>query len=417
MKREKSLVAICIPTHNHPEVVEDVLRESLDIYKKYNVDVYYYDSSENDDTQRVINSFKMVGYSNLYYVRVPYDWGVDYKVQMIFSQYKFQKDYEYIIPLKDRVYYSDNLWQCVISGMQKKPDIMLVGLSVYNNSFGTFVEYTNPVAFYRDCGWLTTSLDAVIYRYKSILSDFDMEQYNIENKNKPYNIYWVAYVLLFRKLAEGKRVIAIISDNDRIIINSELGKSSWKNDTFKIWKDYWIAVNEGLPQLYNEIKKSVIKTTSSLPWLLGSRELMIELHEMGVLTPASINQVLDRWEEVSNIPPDTMVDIAYGIYDSRHDTYIESGDCSHSVAIINGLLSKVKQDRISINNIPFELLEEMSIMEIEANTSLTLRKKEIIQGSISDVIIYIKMTNTKENTVKGLQMLVSYLLLLNNKYE
>ena len=41
-------LAICIPTYNNSEIVEELLIRCGDIYKRKSFDVYIYDSSENE---------------------------------------------------------------------------------------------------------------------------------------------------------------------------------------------------------------------------------------------------------------------------------------------------------------------------------------------------------------------------------
>ena len=47
---EEAGIAYCIPTYNHPQVMEDVLGKCLPLYQKYKIDVYVYDSSTDNKT-------------------------------------------------------------------------------------------------------------------------------------------------------------------------------------------------------------------------------------------------------------------------------------------------------------------------------------------------------------------------------
>ena len=62
-------LAICIPTYNNSELVEELLIRCGDIYKRKSFDVYIYDSSENEETKVVVNRFQKK-YNNLFYTAI-----------------------------------------------------------------------------------------------------------------------------------------------------------------------------------------------------------------------------------------------------------------------------------------------------------------------------------------------------------
>ncbi len=50
-------VALCIPTYQRHECVGEFLKEYAGYYQKYDIDIYYYDSSPDDKTFSVVKKF------------------------------------------------------------------------------------------------------------------------------------------------------------------------------------------------------------------------------------------------------------------------------------------------------------------------------------------------------------------------
>ena len=50
-------MVVCMPTCGHPNVIEDVLQHCAEVYKRYALDVYFYDSSKDEETKKVIENY------------------------------------------------------------------------------------------------------------------------------------------------------------------------------------------------------------------------------------------------------------------------------------------------------------------------------------------------------------------------
>ena len=69
MEQKPGNIAYCIPTYNHPDTIRDVLEKSAALYKEYGIDIYIYDSSEERDTEDIVNEFIQCGYDNIFYIK------------------------------------------------------------------------------------------------------------------------------------------------------------------------------------------------------------------------------------------------------------------------------------------------------------------------------------------------------------
>lgn len=70
MEQKPGNIAYCIPTYNHPDTIRDVLEKSAALYKEYGIDIYIYDSSEERDTEDIVNEFIQCGYDNIFYIKM-----------------------------------------------------------------------------------------------------------------------------------------------------------------------------------------------------------------------------------------------------------------------------------------------------------------------------------------------------------
>ena len=87
-------IAVCVATYNRANIVDDVLKNSIYHYHGCGIDVYYYDSSEGNETELVIKKYQKAGFDNLYYVRVPSEEGVEQKLLRIFKGEGLEKEYD-----------------------------------------------------------------------------------------------------------------------------------------------------------------------------------------------------------------------------------------------------------------------------------------------------------------------------------
>lgn len=406
-------LAVCIPTYRHPQVVEDVLESSIQDYYDCGIDIYYYDSSENDETEKVVLRYKEQGFDNLYYVKAAPEYGYGEKIELIFRGGidGNLKKYDYIWPVKDRSYCPKETLLEIIKQMEEWADVIFLG--VLRKESGNIL-YDKADDFYRDWAWLATSLDVTIYKQSSMLDDCNVELEELCGFEYMKN--WIQYAFLFHKLTKlDKKKIMVLCGNTRIF-NSGLGESSWPNTdkVFKAAKDYWIEANENLPDCYNEYKNDVIKRFAMLPFILGGRARLMELHQRGVLTPESYESVSVNWNKVSDVPIETLYEIAYGLYDPSHDLgaadCIEGGD--KTIDILVKIAEMIKNGKMSKEQIPLDDIVECILTDLIDKKRYPKDVLNLISGSVNDIGTYIMRDGTdREDICRAMQLLVNFMLL------
>lgn len=92
----KYSIACCFLTHNHPDIVKDILDKCLKIYANFGVDIFFYDDSDDDATKQIAEKKISEGASNLFYIDVHSAINGDHKYYLILQGYGLPKDYDYI---------------------------------------------------------------------------------------------------------------------------------------------------------------------------------------------------------------------------------------------------------------------------------------------------------------------------------
>lgn len=288
-------IAMCMFTHNHPETVEQVLAATCLNYYFHGVDVYYYDSSDDDATEKLVREWINRGYTNLYYVNVK---GLQLRDKWIAVSRGegLAKHYDYIWPSKDRTIWPKETLDAVREHIAEYPDIMYLEVRG-NDSEPEKSVYGDGIMLYRRHSLGLTSIDTSIYKYDSVFSD-TAEYQNVFEKVSGF-IHWY---LILKKLAEMEKPKCCILQGKRITLYDVKTESMWADRPFYVWKDCWINANEQLPNCYAPYRDQVIKYVASQPWLLGGIERLKELKAAGALTVEKLGEIEKDWERVSDIP-------------------------------------------------------------------------------------------------------------------
>lgn len=288
-------IAMCMFTHNHPDTVVQVLAATCLNYYLHGVDVYYYDSSEGDETEKIVRAWINKGYTNLYYVNVK---GLMLKDKWIAVSKGegLAKRYDYIWPSKDRTIWPKETLDAVREHIVEYSDIMY--LEVRGNASEPEKNvYGDGITLYRRHSLGLTSIDTSIYKYDSVFSDTAAYQESLENAPGFSHFY-----MILKKLSEIRNPKLYVLQGGRINLYDVKTESSWAKQAFSVWKDSWINANEQLPDCYAPYRDQVIKYVASQPWLLGGIERLRELKTMGVLTEEKLGEIESNWERVSDIP-------------------------------------------------------------------------------------------------------------------
>lgn len=370
-----SNIAMCVMTYNHPKVVDDVLSKCIENYSLCGIDIIYYDGSDNYDTKEVVNKYIDFGYNNLFYF---HEW--DDNSGTRFNRIMGGKDelekYEYIWLAKDRSYCEMDMLKAIQLAAEEGHHVIFLGVNWFGNNVDTV--YSDAKLFYRDWAWLATSMDVTIYNREKFLAGTDVKSYP--------STFGSQYLILFTELSKIENPsVKVLCEYSQIMSSTVPVASSWENKIFEIWKDQWIDANMWLPNCYEEYKKDIIKKAASLPWLLGGKRRLCDLHEKGLLTEHNVDLLSEDWELVSDVPFETVREIAVGNYDYKHDLARLKSE-NESIEIIKTLSSFLKEGKLDINTVPFEDLTTIVKKNFETPYLINADVSDLYIGSIEDLV-------------------------------
>lgn len=295
-------IAYCIPTRNRPQLIDAVLEYGLDILNRYNIDVYIYDSSDNCDTELVAQKYE--NFENFIYIKLSFDTTPVQKAKMIFNGEHQKTEYDFIWLIKDRVYWSEDLIQRIVNTASNNHDAIFLRAIETNHTFELEdKDYFDAVSLYHDWGWLITSWDVLLINSNNILKFIDwteiMDRYSVDN-----NISFILVVILFDALSkkDNCNVKMLDAAAGKHIFNLPLPQDNRDSQLFNIWGYEWYYINSQLPKIYNNTKEFVIKSATSLSWIIGDYIRLINLWHDGNLKDEKLYCVKDIWDKISDIP-------------------------------------------------------------------------------------------------------------------
>lgn len=319
-------IAYCIPVYKHNEQLQESIIGCIDYLANYNIDIYVFDSSPDDVNRNFVASLQEQGYDSLYYISIDEDVIAADKVMMIYKQEYMQKKYDFIWLVKDRSYWSEDLIYRVVNACEKNPDaIVLHTIDNPNNSGIEYKEIYNQITeLYRDWAWLITSWESLIINSEitnRVKFDELRKKYYIDNDTN-----FPPVITLFTALSQNEycNVAILNAENSVHNFNAPMDETGREEALFKVWGYNWYHTNMLLPDIYNEYKEYVIKSTASLPWLIGNRMRLIELYYKGILNIDRINIVRDIWRYLSDIPWEELECIVSGDIEYIENCFVNS---------------------------------------------------------------------------------------------
>ena len=182
----KNKVACCYLTHEHPEVIDEILEKICKPYGDRGIDIYIFDSSESDDTRVIVEKYAQKGLCNLCYVPMQHTKGRDggnEKYLYILKGYGLKGRYDYIWPTKDRCRFEGDTLDEICRAIEEGHDVIL-GVDERDRyeliKRQTREVYTDPVAFFGDYGALSTNWECLIRRVDTMLEPIDWDRYGKE---------------------------------------------------------------------------------------------------------------------------------------------------------------------------------------------------------------------------------------------
>ncbi|MBQ1844294.1 MAG: hypothetical protein II133_06825 [Lachnospiraceae bacterium] len=334
---DKRFLAVCVMTYKHPDTVDTVLGYWVQMIKELGFDIYYFDSSPDDDTEKIVKKYQQES-KHVFYIRIPSEMSPDDKFLIPYDRSALQYEYSYFWPVKDRsfpdVSLIVNIYQKLLAGC----DVLELNTQYANEVFfgNRYDSGMSVTDFYRDFAWDATDFIATIYNYDTVLAEFDWneihERYFFNEK-----CYFPHTAALFHNLAklENPNIQVLTMGENNNTLKSMETKSMWRdcNAGIDIFGNYWPKVNYALPSIYDDYKMAAIRKETNHPVLFGSVDGLISLHFSDPDSHKYSDPMLSHWEDFSDVPVEIARDISNGSFDSAYadfvrkfERYVKAGD-------------------------------------------------------------------------------------------
>ena len=304
----KNKTACCYLTHEHPEVMEEVLGNICGSYGEKGIDIYVYDSSTGDDTKRIVDKYAAMESCSLTYVPMQFikgKEGGDEKYLYVLKGYGLEGEYDYIWPTKDRCWFEGETLNEICNAIDEDHDIVFAVDERDRYEIITKPAkglYNDPVEFFEEYGALTTNWECLIRRRSTMTDPIDWDEYE-----RKYNIgrsnNFNQTVTTFARLSETEscsiRVISCNIDDKRY---SDKARPLWTESLLEVWIDKWIPAVFSLTEIYDGYKLSVIKTQLGHISLFGSNDSIVAMRNMGLFAGKRLEQLSSMWDMISRIP-------------------------------------------------------------------------------------------------------------------
>ena len=291
--------AICIPTYNRPEAIDELLLRYKDLYQELNYDLYIYDSSTNDHTYEVASRY-MDESETIFYTRVDSSVHSNMKVYLIYEEFMKRMEYAYIWVQSDSIRWTAESLRRITDVVDSDKYSFVIPNYRDVENIGD-KEYSDYNLFFRDCAWHMTLYGATIIKIQTVLAEVDWK--TLKEKYGKENCINFSHVgLYFEQIAKMKCFNAYHLGLPLFSLTSTLYKkeSGWRKDTFFILCECWPSVIRNLPNEYrykeDVIKKNAINSGDFT--FEGIKQLRIE----GVLNKQVLKKYGKMWNEVSNVP-------------------------------------------------------------------------------------------------------------------
>lgn len=255
-KESRGKLAVCIPTYKRSGIVKGFLKQSSSLFNQLGIDIYYYDSSEDDKTRFIVQQWS-TEYGNIHYVHVDSGWHANYKVIHILKEQALAQKYEYLWVCGDAILCPEWMIRQILDWLVHEYDMVIVD----GTGIGAFEtrEYRDGNELFQEHAWYTTLLGAVILNVHSMLMDVPWD-YIEEVYEIPERINYAHVGFYFEMISRLDSFRALyLAVNQEIRQSQRIIRSGWYKDAFKVMCEYWPSTIKALPSWYTNKDAAIHK--------------------------------------------------------------------------------------------------------------------------------------------------------------
>lgn len=151
------LLAISIPTCNHPELVDQFIRAILPSLRRFQIPVYVTDNSDNDQTEGILQALTDE-YPAIFYRRNTENLRFDANCAQAITW----PNAEYVWPIGDGMLINESMIEPILKSLEEKPDLVFLNYRV-PDSRQRVIEPSEQHEWIVNHAWHLTSLGVTIF--------------------------------------------------------------------------------------------------------------------------------------------------------------------------------------------------------------------------------------------------------------
>lgn len=232
MNQELPLLAICIPTHNRCEILEECLKDTISKVRRHNIPIVVADNASTDETREVVSEIAKE-YPFLIYHRQTENLGADRNFESVLKL--SPANYSWLLGDSYRIVGEelDAIIEILRSGQH---------CAVINNSFGRVkgiasAVYYNPDRLLYDIGWHMTIICSLILS-RDLIHNTNFTRY--------YNTNFIQDGIIFEYWATHPSATVYWHDRD-CNTQTSIRRDSWYDQRWEIFGVHWTAYILSLP--------------------------------------------------------------------------------------------------------------------------------------------------------------------------
>ncbi len=304
----KVKIAYCIPTYKRSNLVAEFLEQFASEYGRRGIDIYIYDSSPDNETRRVAESFQRK-MSFLYYFHLSEELHECEKAFRIFQKFGMKKEYDFIWLCGDSTRYAVEAIDVIMPQLSLHYD--LVHVDSKDTGEAGDREYDNYCEYFTDCGWHTAVFGDLILNCHTMLKDVCWEKYEADFIREGF-IGFAHVCFYFNRFLELPRfrVKHLSTGGSSYCYISKLKKrSGWYHRAFDVLVGDFVRDIDALPDCYmnkDEVIRSHIKAV-----LIENEESLYQFRIDGVYNADVYNRYKEVLLRVCDIPREHLEKIAF----------------------------------------------------------------------------------------------------------
>jgi len=329
-KNRRYRLSVCIPTFCSSNYIDILLKNELEYYQDLNMSMWIMDSSPDDDTFNLVESYKKK-YSNLFYCRFPADIHSNEKVYRIFQMAEEEIDCDYLWVRSDVLLCDKFFLYSLMYYFEKEYDFIFT--ITQGKEYKQIIETHDKQFLFEEFAWRICLYGAAILNVQKVLANADWV--SLEKKYlTPKLINFSHVCLYFEHMAENSFNALIIDVPCYLYHDNGMKKrSTWNDESLELWLEKWPAALNSLPDEYNN-KLEAIQAFGKYGEFFEPYNLL-RLHEDGILTPESYEKYHDSIVAYSGVPSDLFFDASHGV----------GNDCDKNKKEYSKLLSFCKKHK------------------------------------------------------------------------